>query len=284
MALNNLLVLTRNLNKDFTKKLNQARKNLEKRLFIMDPSEFSLPIENFLKSSNSELPRPDDTVIWNRVSGIDYCDYDLLVAKNWQDLGANLVNSIDTQRIYRDKFCQYLHLKKHQVPTLDSYYLSIENIDMLPKGGPYVAKTLRGAKGRGVIRLENIQAVTDFLTLTESINDTRFIIQQYRSFEQEHRYFIFKGEVVGHIEKTKVPNSWKHGFSVSNWKDGKGANNKVSELVKKIDSIEKKFFYAVDIIFLDQMPYVLEVNLCPGVNGLDQMRDKSVLEDVLMNM
>ncbi len=277
----NLVIMTRTSNIYFLNKAKEVSKKMGIQLTVIEPSEVDLPLEKFMEKYPGRLPDPKKTIFWNRVAGTSYNDYDQLVAKNWQILGAELLNSLNVHHHYRDKFHQYLHLKSLNLPLINTYYLPNMNLEMVNSNGPFVAKTLRGAKGKGVVKLEDKAALKDFLTLTSSMGDTRFIIQPFIEYQYEHRLLVLKGKVIGHFIKENSNEHWKHNLSNAQWKKAEKANERMLDIVEEINTLEQKFFYAIDFISKNDELTVLEVNMCPGIEGPDAILEHSILENVL---
>ena len=273
--------MTRSSNSYFNKKAQHIAGELGINLIIASPDQIDLPLESYLKNSANVLPRPKETILWNRIAGSSYDDYDLLITRNWQQLGAKTVNKIDAHQIYRDKFLQYLHLKNNNIPVVETYYLPNGQTSLLDHQGPFVAKTLRGAQGKGVIRLEDKSALEDFLALSKAISDSRFIIQPFIEYPREHRVLVLKGEIVAHLIKDKTQEHWKHNGNHAVWREGGKLNDSVYSVVNKITSLEEKFFYAIDFISDDDKFVVLEVNLCPGVEKAEATLGKSLIRELL---
>ena len=84
----NLIVLTRFPNEEFKSKLMRAASNNSIKAYLLHPNEIDLPLEKYLHL-NKHLPAPEETLLWNRVSGTSYDDYDQLICESWQQLGLN---------------------------------------------------------------------------------------------------------------------------------------------------------------------------------------------------
>lgn len=273
--------MTRTSNIYFIEKAREIAKKMGINLTVIEPHQLDLPLENFINLNPGKLPKPTETIFWNRVAGTSYNDYDQLIAKNYLALGATLLNELSVHHRYRDKYHQYLHLKSIGVPLIPTYYLPNQNVDMISTDGPFVAKTLRGAKGKGVVKLENKSALKDFLTLTSSMGDSRFIIQPFIDYQTEHRLLVLKGEVIGHFIKRNSTSHWKHNLSNAKWELCKDTTPEMLEIVGKVNSLEQKFFYAVDFISKNNKLTILEVNICPGIEGPDAILEESILNKVL---
>ena len=278
---NNLIILTRSSNKELLNKIDSNKKRSPLNIYLVDPEELDLPLKHFHENNPSILPSNlHNSIIWNRVSGTNYSDYDYLVTQELCSLGATALNDPALYINYRDKYAQLLHLRRHQIPVLETYYLPNHNTEMINSSGPFVVKTLRGAKGRGVIKLENISALKDFLTLTSSMGDNRFIIQELIEFAHEYRVLMLGGEVLQHLKKSPLPGEWKHGIETAKWEQLSETPEDLVEILSKIDHIEKKYFYAVDYIRNNDKLYILEVNTSPGITSLNNSQVSRVLNEV----
>jgi len=273
--------MTRTSNIYFIEKAREVSKSMGINLTVLEPHQLDLPLENFMQLNPGKLPDPSQTIFWNRVAGTSYNDYDQLIAKNWQALGATLLNELSVHHCYRDKYHQFLHLRSINAPLIPTYYLPNQNVDMIESDGPYVAKTLRGAKGKGVVKLENKSALNDFLTLTSSMGDSRFIIQPFIDYQNEHRLLILQGEVIGHFIKRNSTAHWKHNLSNAKWELCTDTTPEMLNIVEKVNALEKKFFYAIDFISKNDNLTILEVNICPGIEGPDAILKDSILTKVL---
>ena len=140
MAKKNLVIMTRTSNIYFIKKAKEVAVKLGINLSVIEPSQIDLPLDKFIEKNQHALPDPKETIFWNRVAGTSYNDSDQLVAKNWQLLGATLLNALNVHHSYRDKYYQYLHLKTLNLPLVDTYYLTNLTLDMIPSDGPLSPK------------------------------------------------------------------------------------------------------------------------------------------------
>lgn len=205
---------------------------------------------------------------------------------NWMDIatrrGVSILNKPSAVNIAANKLTALQSLKASgvRVPEFTTNLADAQR--WLNNFGVVVERhELRGNSGDG-IRIVTLYDDEMERTLSYAPLYTKFIPKT-----AEFRVHVFKGEVIDYIEKKKALSENRDGtfnkyissincgwvFSRTNVRD----LPEVRALGIKAVSALGLDFGAVDIVFADGLPYVLEVNTAPGLSGLTLIKYANTL-------
>ena len=133
---------------------------------------------------------------------------------------------------------------------------------------PIVLKLLTGTQGVGVMRVRDVKEAGPIIdTLSEL--DQMICLQKYLPNPGEDiRVFVVGGEVVAAMKRRAASHEWRSNIHIG----GQGLKHAVSEEEAEI-SIKASMavgveIAGVDLILVQEKPYVIEVNASPGFRGL----------------
>jgi len=133
---------------------------------------------------------------------------------------------------------------------------------------PLVMKLLSGTQGVGVMRVRDVKEAGPIIdTLSEL--DQMICLQKFLPNPGEDiRVFLVDGQVVAAMKRQAAPNEWRSNIHMG----GRGIPHKptpeeaeVSIRAAEAVGVE---IAGVDIITVENQPYVIEVNASPGFRGL----------------
>jgi len=133
---------------------------------------------------------------------------------------------------------------------------------------PLVMKLLSGTQGVGVMRVRDVKEAGPIIdTLSEL--DQMICLQKFLPNPGEDiRVFLVDGQVVAAMKRQAAPNEWRSNIHMG----GRGIPHKPTpeEAEASIRSAEAVGveIAGVDIITVENQPYVIEVNASPGFRGL----------------
>ena len=133
---------------------------------------------------------------------------------------------------------------------------------------PIVLKLLTGTQGIGVMRVRDVKEAGPIIdTLSEL--DQMICLQKYMPNPGEDiRVFIVGGEVVAAMKRRAAAHEWRSNIHIG----GQGTEHKLTpdERESSIRAAEAVGVEVagVDLISVDDKPYVIEVNASPGFRGL----------------
>ncbi len=133
---------------------------------------------------------------------------------------------------------------------------------------PLVMKLLSGTQGVGVMRVRDVKEAGPIIdTLSEL--DQMICLQKFLPNPGEDvRVFLVAGQVVAAMKRRAAPNEWRSNIHMG----GVGIAHKltsqeVEAATKAAEAVEVEIA-GVDLIAVDNNPYVIEVNASPGFRGL----------------
>jgi ribosomal protein S6--L-glutamate ligase len=133
---------------------------------------------------------------------------------------------------------------------------------------PLVMKLLSGTQGIGVMRVRDAKEAGPIIdTLSEL--DQMICLQKFIPNPGEDiRVFVIDGKIVGAMKRKAAPHEWRSNIHIG----GRGIPHKLSKAeaetsVKAAEAVGVEIA-GVDLISVDEDPYVIEVNASPGFRGL----------------
>ena len=174
--------------------------------------------------------------------------------------------------IYINKYLQVKHLKsegflmpKYMLGTGFNDYQAI--IDKL--GEPFVVKGLESSQGAEVFLIEN---VCDFQALKEKYApEKEYLFEEYvsESYGRDIRFYSVRGEVIACMTREAVK-----GFK-ANVALGAGVreypiDDDIRQAAKDIYEQTGLDFLGIDLLFGKDKPYFCEINVMPGIEGMER--------------
>ena len=223
---------------------------------VVSPKDISVPLTEV------------EGILYPRNLALDYCDDDLLIISEWEKLGKVIVPR-KTIEAFRDKRQQYITLRDFGFPVISTMDIGNKNSLMgFIENNPaekFILKPRRGAKGRGVLKLD-ASALVQTTDLLREMGDTRFIVSPYLEHVTELRLMCYGDELLGCIAKGKDYNEWKEVSAPA-------------ELVSLLSSLDQFKFgiWAIDFLQIGHDFKVLELNLNPGIEYFIQVTGQNPL-------
>jgi hypothetical protein len=195
------------------------------------------------------------------------------------------VNEWQLKRKWSTKYKQFCHLSKlklHPVPSLQvkgEWNEEKKNFieTWCPDFSDWVIKPNRGLQGRGVNHISSRQNLYSWLETFHFIQDQDWVIQPFLKDVREYRVLLLKNEIYAVIEKKKD-------FFKGNYHQGtSGRLVSLSEMPLALKSLSEKllqhdwgFTCGIDLLLTSKEEvFVLEINLTPGFELIDQLTHKS---------
>jgi ribosomal protein S6--L-glutamate ligase len=133
---------------------------------------------------------------------------------------------------------------------------------------PLVMKLLSGTQGIGVMRVRDAKEAGPIIdTLSEL--DQMICLQKFLPNPGEDiRVFVIDGKIIGAMKRKAAAHEWRSNIHIG----GRGIPHKPSKAeaetsVKAAEAVGVEIA-GVDLISVDEEPYVIEVNASPGFRGL----------------
>lgn len=209
-----------------------------------------------------------DELLINRIHGMDYDDRDL---DYLEKMNLKSLNNLAMTRTFRDKYQQYLFLNRNNFFTLRTSRNPSEF------NYPFIAKTLRGMKGLGVYKIETLTELTEL-----TVNDKRYLYQEFVSNLEEYRYLYFLG-FSALLKKSNIC-SFKKNLAEGTEYEITGIPSDVSSQLSRFHSKVKLNFYALDLFINANKLLIFDINTNPGVEILKNILIPSDLINCQKNL
>jgi ribosomal protein S6--L-glutamate ligase len=145
---------------------------------------------------------------------------------------------------------------------------------------PLVMKLLSGTQGIGVMRVRDVKEAGPIIdTLSEL--DQMICLQKFLPNPGEDiRVFLVGGEVVAAMKRKAAPNEWRSNIHIGGYGiDHKPTREESETAIKAADAVGVEIA-GVDLISVENEPYVIEVNASPGFRGLLQATGINAAEKI----
>lgn len=210
---------------------------------------------------------------------------DLLYAL--QELGIPIFNKPSTIEKCVDKFRALYTLKIHGIPVpktivTEKSSIALRNVDLL-ESQHIVIKPMFGSRGHGStrIRLRDRDVLWEVVRSLTFTGHTIYMQEFLPHGGTDIRAFIIGGKVISAMYRRGPQNAWKTNIA-------QGATPQLIEkLDPKIEEIALKSteilgcdIAGVDIVVIDNSPYILEVNSQPGWKGLQSVTNVDIAMEI----
>jgi glutathione synthase/RimK-type ligase-like ATP-grasp enzyme len=186
------------------------------------------------------------------------------------------INPWQLKRAWNSKYKQYLNFLSLNIPTVPTLKISKnfsiqdqESLMDLSKNQTYIIKPNQGMQGRGVNKINSAIDLISWMETFQFINDWEWVVQPFLIHEKEFRVFFIHGQVHSVIEKKKDQNmkgNFYQGIKAILCPDDHELN-----LFLKNLKIPNCAMSGVDILKTEEGFKVIEINLTPGFEQIDQL-------------
>ncbi|MEM0084511.1 MAG: RimK family alpha-L-glutamate ligase [Candidatus Methanomethylicia archaeon] len=236
---------------------------------------------NIVKELSAIIVRP-----FGRVS-LDQAIFRIDLLYALQELGIPIFNKPSTIEKCVDKFRALYTLKIHGIPVpktivTEKSSIALKNVDLL--GSQHIViKPMFGSRGHGStrIRLRDRDVLWEIVRSLTFTGHTIYMQEFLPHGGTDIRAFIIGGEIISAMYRRGPPQAWKTNIA-------QGATPQLIEkLDPKIEEIALKSteilgcdIAGVDIVVIDNSPYILEVNSQPGWRGLQSVTNVDIAMEI----
>ena len=193
-------------------------------------------------------------------------------------LAKHTYNDTAAFHIYINKYMQVKYLKSDGF-IVPKYVLGSGFTDYQEVAGwlgtPFVAKGLESSQGTEVFLIEN---VCDFQALKEKYApDKEYLFEEYiaESYGRDIRFYSIRGDVIACMTREAV-----QGFK-ANVALGAGVreypiDDDIRQAAKDIYEQTGLDFLGIDLLFGKDKPYFCEINVMPGIEGMERATGANV--------
>jgi len=179
-----------------------------------------------------------------------------------------MVNSSHVMELSRNKLLSGLHFEKNNILTPRTVFINNEESikTALKKIGgkfPLILKTISGAEGIGVIKVETRESLPSILQALWK-HDAEILLQEYIPIKFDIRTLVLNKEVLGSTKRLIIKDDFRTNLSLGAKTVPYQLSEKEEEVVLKVAKSMNGYFLGVDHILDGYKIFVLEVNGSPG--------------------
>lgn len=253
--MNKLLVVAKNPETYFIKRL------------IKEVGQSGLLLFNPWKDG---LPTDFDRVLF-RSSGIYHSDKDLDFVRH---CGKPVLNPVSSLELFRSKSSQYQFFAKRSHPFIPWQHLK----DFTGGEGWFLVKPDVGQGGWGIQVLTSSQMLT-FKQSKLISQDTAWLVQPYVE-ANEYRVF-FMGDERYTLKRLPQEGKAAANFSQEGEAEVVSMPAHFKDMIEKLIKDSGAYYGAIDLLDPDSGPVILEVNVVPGIQQLEQLTHLNIVSRLL---
>jgi RimK family alpha-L-glutamate ligase len=249
-----------------------AVKTSKAQVEISNVTSKKITIKNYDGEGKDITVIPSDTVAVVR-GGVMNSDIGVAIMTILQNNGVFMINERGGMELCANKLETAIALKKHNLPHPRTTFVADEsNIETAVKeiGGkfPVIVKTLTGAEGIGVSKIESMESLKSVLQTLWKYN-AEIIMQEFLpDFKNDVRSICLNGKIFACAKRDKAPKDFRTNIA----RGSKGGAFQLSDeeikLVEEAARVSKCYYVGVDHVINDGKPYIIEMNASPGSGNI----------------
>ena len=198
-------------------------------------------------------------------------------------LGKRSYNPLEAYNIYINKYEQVKQLQSDRF-LVPKYVLgtSLSDFDGIAKfiGKPFVAKGLESSMGEQISLIETKE---DLKKLCQEYGmEKEWLFEEFitTSFGRDMRFYSIRGEVAACMQR-KSQGDFRANVAL-------GASVEAYEITPEMEQIAKDIyeqtgldFLGIDLLFGEEKPYFCEINVMPGLEGIEKASGVNVAKKII---
>ncbi len=246
---------------------------------------FEIEIVDFLKCSAS-IERNLPIILYNgkKIENVDAIIprigasrtfFGTAIVRQFEMAGVFSLNTSLAINRSRDKLRSLQILSKHNIGIPKTVFASnlcdVNDVIKQVGGTPIILKILEGTQGKGVVLAETKKAAKSVLEAFYGLN-VNFLVQEFivEAGGADVRVFVVGNEVVASIKRQGAEDDFRSNLHSG----GEATTIKLTKAEKKIAIHSAKVMgldvAGVDLIQSNRGPLIMEVNSCPGLEGIEK--------------
>ena len=271
-----------------------ALKTSKAQIDLSNVASKKIVIKNYDGEGKDATIVPGNTVAIVR-GGVMNTDIGVAIMTILQNNGVFMINERGGMELCANKLETAIALKKHGLPhPRTAFVANEENIETAVKeiGGkfPVIVKTLTGAEGIGVSKIESMESLKSVLQTLWKYG-AEVIMQEFLpDFKNDVRSICLNGKIFACAKRDKAPKDFRTNIA----RGSKGGSFQLSEeeikLVEEAARVSKCYYVGIDHVINDGKPYIIEMNASPGSGniyyryyeegeGKDNVKGEELVED-----
>ena len=236
-----------------------------------DATDNTLTIHNYDGENRKIKVNTDNCVVFVRGSAIT-TNGGLGLVQVFEQAGAFVINSAESMKFCQNKLATALSFERNGIPSPRTAFVNNEDsIDIaLEKIGgqfPVIVKTLTGAEGIGVSKVESYESLKSVLQSLWKF-EAEVIIQEYMEIKFDVRTLVMDGVIIASAKRMKGGGDFRTNKALGNDTKPHKLSDEEKDFVRKIAKMSGCYFCGVDHIIVNGKLYALEINGSPG-SGMD---------------
>lgn len=283
----NIVVLSRGPGLYSTKRIVGVARRRGHRVEILDPLTLSISIAGGrprVYDGDHELTDVD-AVIPRIGASVTY--YGLAVLRQFEMQGAAILNRSEAIASARDKLRAQQILSGAGVPMPDTAFSRrpANNCGAIKTvgEGPLVIKLLEGTQGKGVMLAGSREAATSIIDAFHSLEE-HILIQRFiaESAGRDVRAFVVGREVVATMERQATkPGEFRANLHMGGQARALPHSKPIERIALRAAKALGLDCAGVDILVGKDGPLVIEVNPCPGLEGIEKTSGVNVAGHII---
>jgi RimK family alpha-L-glutamate ligase len=249
-----------------------AVKTSKAQVEISNVASKKITIKNYDGEGKDAVVDPANTVAVVR-GGVMNSEIGVAIMTILQNNGVFMINERGGMELCANKLETAIALKKHELPhPRTAFVADEENIESAVKevGGkfPIICKTLTGAEGIGVSKIESMESLKSVLQTLWKYG-AEVILQEFLpNFKNDVRSIVLNGKIFACAKRDKAPKDFRTNIA----RGSKGGSFQLSDeeikLVERAARVSKCYYVGIDHVINDGKPYIIEMNASPGSGNI----------------
>lgn len=192
-------------------------------------------------------------------------------------------NPLDAYNIYINKYEQVKRLRSRSF-LVPKYVLgtALSDFDQIIKllGKPFVAKGLESSMGEQIALIENKE---DLQKLSREYGmEKEWLFEEFiaTSFGRDMRFYSIRGEVAACMQR-KSQGDFRANVALGASVEPYGITPEIRQIAKDIYEQTGLDFLGIDLLFGEEKPYFCEINVMPGLEGIEKASGVNVAKKII---
>lgn len=192
-------------------------------------------------------------------------------------------NPLDAYNIYINKYEQVKRLRSKSF-LIPKYVLgtALSDFDQIVKfiGKPFVAKGLESSMGEQISLMENKEDL--YKLYVEYGMEKEWLFEEFitTSFGRDMRFYSIRGEVVACMQR-KSRGDFRANVALGASVEAYKITPEIRQIAKDIYEQTGLDFLGIDLLFGEEKPYFCEINVMPGLEGIEKASGVNVAKKIL---
>ena len=230
-----------------------------------------------------------ETVLYHQGKPLTTCDFVINRYKYGHikdEIGAlakRTYNSTDIFNVYINKYMQVrnLHSEGFLVPKYMLGTAWTDYREIVEKlGSPFVAKGLESSQGAEVFLIENSEDLKALCGKYQA--DKEYLFEEYisESYGRDIRFYSIRGQVVACMTREAVQ-GFKANVALGAGVSQLPIDENIRQAAKDIYEQTGLDFLGIDLLFGKDKPYFCEINVMPGIEGMERATGVNVAGEII---